>query len=66
MFIYTLSDIIGIVLFVLFFLFLALWVIRDWWRQWRCKHETFYENMSCHGICRGCGKDLGFIGNLRK
>lgn len=62
----TISDILSIGFFGLFILFIALWTIRDLWRQWRCKHEKFYENMACHGICSGCGKDLGFIGDLRK
>jgi hypothetical protein len=33
-------------------------------KQKLCKHETFHENMQCHGICMECDKDLGFIGGL--
>lgn len=66
MFIYTLSDIIGLILFALFLLFLILWFIKDAWIQWRCKHEKFYENMACNAICSKCRKNLGFIGTVRE
>jgi hypothetical protein len=47
-------------------LLLIYFVVAETLRQYFCKHEKFYENMACHGVCRKCGKDLGFIGNLRK
>ena len=34
-------------------------------RQSRCKHENLREDRSCTAWCRKCGKNLGFIGNLR-
>lgn len=34
-------------------------------RQARCRHERYFENGSCHAICRDCRKDLGFIGTWR-
>lgn len=39
--------------------------LKSFLKELFCKHEKYYENMACHGICRNCGKDLGFIGNLR-
>jgi hypothetical protein len=65
MFVYTISDIVGVVFFVLGLLFIAAWGIRDAWVQWRCKHESYYETMSCTAMCNHCGRNLGFIGNLR-
>jgi Na+-transporting methylmalonyl-CoA/oxaloacetate decarboxylase gamma subunit len=65
MFVYTLGDIVGVVFLVLGLLFIAAWAIRDAWVQWRCKHERYYETMSCDAICNHCRKNLGFIGNLR-
>jgi len=31
-----------------------------------CKHEEYFETMSCQAICNKCHKDLGFIENPRK
>ena len=55
---------------VIFFVLLALcvmfvWNIPGWIKQARCKHEEYYENMACHGICRNCHKDLGFVGSIK-
>uniref|UniRef100_A0AB39CEB2 Membrane protein n=1 Tax=Pseudomonas phage HRDY3 TaxID=3236930 RepID=A0AB39CEB2_9VIRU len=44
---------------------LLIMLFRRWLKQQFCKHPEFYENRACHGICRGCGKDLGFIQPLR-
>lgn len=35
-------------------------------KQKKCSHEKYHETMACHGKCRDCGKDLGFIGDLRE
>lgn len=64
-FTYTLSDIIGVTLFGLLLIGIAIWAITDWLRQTLCKHESYYENRACNAICNRCGKNLGFIGNLR-
>jgi hypothetical protein len=43
-----------------------IWLaLKQAWRQFRCKHPTFYENRRCHAICSKCSKDLGFIQNWR-
>ena len=39
MFIWTISDAIGIALFVLFALAFAAVYLSLWWQQWRCKHQ---------------------------
>lgn len=66
MFVYTIGDIFGGITFILFLIFLLAWCIRDWWVQWRCKHESYYENMACDAICNHCRKNLGFIGTVRE
>lgn len=34
--------------------------------QKRCKHTDFRETPACDAICNNCGKNLGFIGSVRK
>lgn len=58
-------QISGIVFLVLFCIGMIP-VIRSAFRQWRCKHSTYRENRACHAICTHCGKDLGFVGVVRK
>lgn len=41
-------------------------IVKVAYKQRRCKHETYRENHACHAICKHCGKDLGFIGNVHK
>lgn len=66
-FVITLSDVISLTFFGLMLLFILGWALRDAWRQWRCKHESYYENSrNLDAICRGCGKNLGFIGTVRQ
>ena len=52
------------VLIIVFFLVGVLIAIPGWFKKKMCKHESFRENMACHGICNNCKKDLGFVGNL--
>ena len=66
MFVYTIGDILGVLFFIGALVFIAIWALYDWYRQWRCKHEKYYENMACHAICSYCRKDLGFIGTVRE
>ncbi len=66
MFIWTISDAIGIALFILFSAIGAAVYLSIWWRQWRCKHQNGVgETSACDAICRTCGKNLGFIGAWR-
>lgn len=67
MFIWTISDVINVTLFVLFVLAVAAFYLRIWWRQWRCKHDgRINETSACDAICAKCGKNLGFIGAWRE
>ena len=55
------------VLFILLFAVLGvLGHVPKMLRQHRCKHERFYETSACDAICSDCGKNLGFIGTVRK
>ena len=62
MFIYTLADVI-FVLIIFIFIYDS---VKETIKQHRCKHYRYRENSQCHGICSDCGKDLGFVGDLRK
>jgi len=40
--------------------------VLDKRRNRRCKHERYRETMACDAICMKCGKDLGFIQDVRE
>ena len=52
--------------FLLLFLTAMIPVTRKAIKQWRCKHPTYRENYACQAICTHCGKDMGFVGIIRK
>ena len=66
-FVFTLGDVLGIVVVVLV---AGAWLSMcavNWWRHGLCKHDGgVSETNACEAICRKCGKNLGFIGNWRK
>jgi len=62
MFVCTFSDIVGIVISLIFVTVFLVLILYTSIKQHFCKHEKTHENMRCHEICRSCGKDLGFIG----
>lgn len=66
MFIYAIGDIVGIAFLLLMLVILAIAAIERWARQAFCKHEKYHETMACEAVCRKCGKNLGFIGRVRK
>ena len=66
MFVFTLSDIIQVVVFGLTVLVLLVVTLKRAVQQALCKHEKFRENSACRAICSGCGKDLGHIQDSRK
>lgn len=67
MFIWTVSDLIGLVVLGLLALIIIAMAFMDAIKQWRCKHFGFVqENHSCDAICRKCNKNLGFIGTWRE
>jgi hypothetical protein len=66
-FVWTLSDVLYVIVGILLLGALALVSVAEWWRQSRCKHDGgVNETQACDAICRKCGKNLGFIGNWRK
>lgn len=65
MFVYTISDLIGVAVFVLVVVIGISHLLYTIVKQKLCRHEKYFENGQCHAICRNCGKDLGFIGNIR-
>lgn len=66
MFIYDLETIVGVFLIVVMGVWYLSIVIKEKLKQRRCTHERYSETSSCDAICHSCGKNLGFIGNLRK
>lgn len=66
-FVVTIEDILGLLVLSII-LIMWLWhYIPLKIKQMRCKHDAGYsETRACDAICRACGKNLGFIGNLRK
>jgi hypothetical protein len=62
MFIYTIGDIIGAAILVA----IIGMVISKRIKQHYCKHEKYYETMACNAVCVKCGKNLGFIGSVKK
>lgn len=53
-----------VILIIIFIAFLC--VLPKHIKQAFCKHESFFENQSCHVICHKCNKDLGFTGDVYK
>ena len=66
MFVYSLETILGLIGFVLIIAYSVFIGIKTWWKQKRCAHQRYRENMACHAVCNDCGKDLGFIGAWRE
>ena len=64
MFIWTISDIVGVTILVLIGITYILINNPDWIKQITCKHEKYHETQACDAVCSKCGKNLGFIGNL--
>lgn len=66
MFIYTISDILALLVIVLTIATIIVVSVVQWFKESRCKHDGGYnETQKCDAICRQCGKNLGFIGKLR-
>lgn len=60
---FVVAPTLVLMVFLLGYFLLNLWFNR---KQWFCKHEEYWENRSCQGICSACHKDLGFVGTLRE
>lgn len=66
MFIYTIGDILALVFFLLSIASITIFGLIQWFKQSRCKHDGgVNKTRACDAICRKCGKNLGFIGNMR-
>jgi amino acid permease len=64
-FVFTLSDVVGLLVFLLVLLIVVILAAVTGFTQWRCKHDKgVRETPACDAICRKCGKNLGFIGNI--
>lgn len=66
MFVFTISDIIGLAVFGLTVLVLLIVTLKRAVHQALCWHKKFYENSACNAICCECGKNLGHIQDSRK
>lgn len=66
MFIFTVVDLIGLVISGIFLVILAWLHLKNWWKVRKCTHEKVRENMACDTICCNCNKNLGFIGSRVK
>ena len=65
-FVVTLGDAVGLGLLIVTCLLVLLGFLYAFIRQCMCTHPEYFENRSCHAICRRCGKDLGFLGTWRE
>jgi hypothetical protein len=65
-FVITAGDVIaGVVIALLVVAALAI-KARDAIKQAACKHaKGVRETSACDAICKACGKNLGFIGNVK-
>jgi hypothetical protein len=66
MFVWTISDVIGLVALTIALACYAGHLVYTWIKQKSCPHLVYNETMACDAICRMCGKNLGFIGNVRE
>jgi hypothetical protein len=57
---------VGFVIVMILMMIYGLTKLPDMLRKIRCKHELIREDRTCTAWCRTCGKNLGFIGNIRK
>lgn len=62
MLVFTIKDVVGVLLLTIAG---VIW-LAHLAKQYFCKHEEYWENGSCDAICHKCGKNLGFIGEVRK
>ena len=66
-FVWTIGDVIGLLIVGLFLVVVGINHILTWIRKFRCPHNgKVRETMSCDAVCCKCGKNLGFIGTWRK
>lgn len=56
---------VWVTVMALIFLFAAYVYIKVFIKKSRCSHQRYTETSACDAICVTCGKNLGFIGNIR-
>lgn len=66
MIIITVPQIIGLFLLALISLIALVCWCKAMIKEYFCKHNDWWENQQCQAICSNCGKDLGFVGTIRK
>lgn len=67
MFVYTINDILGLIVIALVVAVAFAINAITLFKQWRCKHDGgVNEDQACDAWCRKCGKNLGFIGSWHK
>lgn len=65
-FVWTISDVLSVAVFVIIFCAYGVVYAMTLLKQLMCKHDgRLYETQACDAICGKCGKNLGFIGNIR-
>lgn len=68
--IWAMIQVIGIAIPIVIILFVFSFVIgvsiKQSIKQARCKHTYYLETRACDAVCNQCGKNLGFIGTLKK
>lgn len=68
--IWAMMQVIGMVIPIVVILIVMLVVIGSEVRQAikraRCTHIYYHETQACDAVCNHCGKNLGFIGNVRE
>lgn len=65
MLVWTIPDLINVLLLIIIGLVFGVLYLSTWWKQRHCPHDKgFGETSTCDAICRGCGKNLGFIGKF--
>lgn len=66
-FVWHASDVLAGVAAIVAIAAACVLVAKEWVEQKLCKHDKgVSETRSCDAICRGCGKNLGFIGTWRE
>jgi hypothetical protein len=67
MFVWTISDVVGVVVLIIVTLAFLVMYAAIWVKQALCKHRgDIRKTRACDAICCDCGKNLGFIGDQRR
>ena len=64
-FVWTVSDVFGLILCVVIAVTLIPIYLWNWIKTLRCQHPSVIETQACDAICTKCGANLGFISAWR-